>query len=168
MNNPYYNQRQSVYAKHGVVATSEGLAAQAGMEILKAGGNAVDAAVATAAALTVVEPCSNGIGSDNFALVYFKDKLYGMNSSGYSSKNISSDKIKALGHQEIPKYGVIPITVPGTPKGWARLIERFGNLTLAEVLAPAIKLAREGFSISHSVGRYFTQSIQHYQKTNRQ
>ncbi|HOO44147.1 MAG TPA: gamma-glutamyltransferase, partial [Bacillota bacterium] len=166
MNNPYYNQRQSVYAKHGVVATSEGLAAQAGMEILKAGGNAVDAAVATAAALTVVEPCSNGIGSDNFALVYFKDKLYGMNSSGYSSKNISSDKIKALGHQEIPKYGVIPITVPGTPKGWARLIERFGNLTLAEVLAPAIKLAREGFSISHSVGHYFTQAIQYYQKTN--
>ena len=97
MSNPFFSKKNDVYAKNGVVATSEGLAAQAGLEILKKGGNAVDAAVATAAALTVVEPCSNGIGSDNFALVYFKDKLYGMNSSGYSSRNISIDKLNALG-----------------------------------------------------------------------
>lgn len=167
MNNPFNSQKQPVYAKHGVVATSEGLAAQAGLEILKKGGNAIDAAVATAAALTVVEPCSNGIGSDNFALVYFKDKLYGMNSSGYSSKHISIDKVRALGFNEMPKFGVIPITVPGTPKGWARLIERFGNLSLIEVLTPAIHLARNGFAISETVGLYFDKAIASYQKVNK-
>ncbi len=166
MNNPYFSKRQSVYAKNGVVATSEGLAAQAGLEILKAGGNAIDAAVATAAALTVVEPCSNGIGSDNFALVYYQNQLYGMNSSGYSSKHINIDKVKKLGYDKMPKYGVIPITVPGTPKGWSRLIERFGNLTLETVLQPAIKLAREGFAISETVGWYFDKAIAHYQKEN--
>jgi gamma-glutamyltranspeptidase/glutathione hydrolase len=166
MNNPFYSKRQSVHAKHGVVATSEGLAAQAGLEILKRGGNAVDAAVATAAALTVVEPCSNGIGSDNFALVYMNNKLYGLNSSGWSSRNISIDAVKSKGHDTMPSQGVIPITVPGTPKGWANLINRFGNLTLSEVVAPAVSLARNGFAISESVGWYFDHAIEMYQKRN--
>ncbi len=167
MNNPFKSTKQCIYAKNGVVATSEGLAAQAGLEILKKGGNAIDAAVATAAALTVVEPCSNGIGSDNFALVYYQDKLYGMNSSGYSSRNIDIEKVKSRGFSKIPKYGVIPITVPGTPKGWYRLIERFGNLTLKEVLEPAINLARNGFAISETVGWYFDKAIKHYQEHNK-
>ncbi len=166
MNNKYKSFKQSVYAKNGVVATSEGLAAQAGLEILKAGGNAVDAAVATAAALTVVEPTSNGIGSDCFALVYFDNKLQGMNSSGYSSKNISIEKVKALGYKKMPAKGVVPITVPGTPKGWAALINKFGNLSLLEVLTPAIKLAEEGFIISETVGYYFEKAIANYQKNN--
>lgn len=166
MNNPFYSKRQSVYAKNGVVATSEGLAAQAGLEILKKGGNAVDAAVATAAALTVVEPTSNGIGSDCFALVYFNNKLHGMNSSGYSSRNISIEKLKELGHEKMPIGGVIPITVPGTPKGWARLIEKWGNLSLLEVLTPAINLARNGFIISETVGFYFERAINVYKQRN--
>ena len=166
MSNPFFSKKNDVYAKNGVVATSEGLAAQAGLDILKKGGNAIDAAVATAAALTVVEPCSNGIGSDNFAIVYFQNKLYGMNSSGYSSSNISIEKLRELGFKEMPKSGVIPITVPGTPKGWARLIERFGNLSLYEVLQPAIKLARDGFAISETVGFYFDKAIEYYQKNN--
>lgn len=167
MNNPFDSKRQVVRAKQGVVATSEGLAAQAGLDILKQGGNAIDAAVATAAALTVVEPCSNGIGSDNFALVYYKDKLYGMNSSGYSSKNISIEKVKALGHDRMPAMGVIPITVPGTPKGWARLIERFGTKSLLDVLTPAIELARNGFAIGETVGYYFEHSIPRYKERNK-
>lgn len=167
MNNPYFSKRQSVYAKNGVVATSEGLAAQAGLEILKQGGNAVDAAVATAAALTVVEPTSNGIGSDCFALVYIKDKLYGMNSSGYSSRNISIEKVKDLGHEKMPIGGVVPITVPGTPKGWASLINRWGNLSLLEVLTPAINLARNGFVVSETVGFYFERAMKTYKKRNR-
>ncbi len=166
MNNPYSSNKQSIYAKNGVVATSEGLASLAGLEILKKGGNAVDAAVATAAALTVVEPTSNGIGSDCFALVYFNNKLHGMNSSGYSSKNISTKIVKDLGYKKMPSNGVIPITVPGTPKGWAALINKFGNLTLLEVLSPAIKLAEEGFIISKTVGDYFEKGMQIYKKRN--
>lgn len=166
MKNQFFSKRQCVNSKNGVVATSEGLAAQAGLEILKQGGNAIDAAVATAACLTVVEPCSNGIGSDNFALVYFNKKLYGMNSSGYSSKNISIENVQQRGFKDMPKFGVVPITVPGTPKGWARLIEKFGNLTLMEVLQPAINLARDGFAISETVGNYFDKSIAVYQKHN--
>lgn len=164
MNNQFLSRRQITYAKHSVVATSEGLASQAGLEILKKGGNAIDAAVAAAACLTVVEPCSNGIGSDCFAIVHFNGNTYGLNASGYSSQSISINKVKALGHQEMPKYGVIPVTIPGTPKGWKTLIERFGNLSLETVLQPAIKLAREGFVINETVGHYFEKSIGAYQK----
>lgn len=167
MNNQFSSKKQSVYAKNGVVATSEGLAAQAGLEILKLGGNAVDAAVACAAALTVVEPTSNGIGSDCFAIVYMNSKLYGMNSSGYSSKNISIKKLKDLGYEKMPVGGIIPITVPGTPKGWSSLIKKFGKLSLHEVLSPAIKLAREGFIIGETVGFYFERAIEIYKKRNR-
>jgi len=166
MNNPFYSKRQSVHAKNGVVATSEGLASQAGLEILKQGGNAIDAAIATAAALTVVEPTSNGIGSDCFALVYFNEKLYGMNSSGYSSRNISIEKVKNLGNESMPVSGVVPITVPGTPKGWAKLNQEFGKLTLLECLTPAINLARDGFVISETVGFYFERAMNAYKKRN--
>lgn len=164
--NRFSSIKQATYAKNGVVATSEGLAAQAGLEILKKGGNAIDAAVATAACLTVVEPCSNGIGSDAFAIIHYDGKIYGMNASGRSSHNISIEKVKNLKHESMPKYGVIPITVPGAPKAWSTLIERFGNLSLVEVLEPAIKLAREGFSISHNVGYYFEKAIKNYEAIN--
>jgi gamma-glutamyltranspeptidase/glutathione hydrolase len=167
MNNPYRSKKQSVYAKNGVVATSEILASKAGLEILKKGGNAVDAAVAAAAALTVVEPTSNGIGSDCFALVYFNNHLHGLNSSGYSSKNISIQKVKDLGYDNMPSSGIIPITVPGTPKGWAALINKFGNLSLLEVLSPAIKLAEEGFVIGETVGYYFERAMKLYQERNK-
>lgn len=167
MNNPFTSKKQSIYAKNGVVATSEGLASQAGLEILKKGGNAIDAAVATAAALTVVEPTSNGIGSDCFSIVYFNDKLYGLNSSGYSSRNISIDKVMSQGYTKMPKNGVTPITVPGTPKGWAELVNRFGNLSLYENLLPAINLARNGFIISETVGYYFERALKLYQENNK-
>ena len=166
MNEKFLSRRNVTYAKEAV-ASSEGLASQAGLEILKQGGNAIDAAVATAAALTVVEPCSNGIGSDCFAIINYQDKIYGLNSSGYSSKNISIKKVKALGYKEMPKFGIIPVTVPGTPKGWATLINRFGNLTLPQVLAPAIKLARNGFILSETVGYYFDKAIKIYQNNNK-
>jgi gamma-glutamyltranspeptidase/glutathione hydrolase len=166
MNNPYSSIRRSVRAKHGVVATSEGLAAQAGLAILKQGGNAIDAAVATAAALTVVEPCSNGIGSDNFALVWHGGRLHGMNSSGPSSRHHTIDAVKARGHETMPAMGVVPITVPGTPRGWARLLERFGSMSLLEVLRPAIDLARNGFAIGETTGWYFEHSIAAYRRRN--
>jgi len=167
MNNPFYSKRQSVRAKNGVVATSEGLAAQAGLSILKKGGNAVDAAIATAAALTVVEPTSNGIGSDCFAIVWMKKKLYGMNASGYSSRHHTIEAMKKRGHEKMPTFGVEPITVPGTPKGWASLHERFGALPFYEVLEPAILLARDGFVVSETVGFYFERAIKAYKKYNK-
>ena len=166
MNNQFFSKRQSVHARHGVVATSEGLASQIGLDILKKGGNAVDAAVATAAALTVTEPTSNGIGSDCFAIVYMNDSLYGLNSSGYSSKNISIEKVKEMGHDKMPVSGIIPITIPGTPKGWAALNKRFGNLSLLECLTPAIELARNGFIVSETVGFYWEKAMETYKKRN--
>ena len=144
---PYPANRYSIVAKNGMVATGSALASAAGLEILKKGGNAVDAAVATAAALTVVEPTANGIGSDAFALVWMKDKLYGLNSSGYAPGNIDVDAIKQK-HQSMPKFGWTPVTVPGAPAAWASLIERFGKLSLAEVLQPAIDYAENGYPLS--------------------
>lgn len=167
MNNPYVSKRQSVRALNGVVATSEGLAAQAGLSILKKGGNAVDAAIATAAALTVVEPTSNGIGSDCFAIVWMDEQLYGMNASGYSSRNHTIEEMKKRGHEKMPTFGVEPITVPGTPKGWASLHERFGKLPFYEVLEPAINFARKGFVISETVGYYFERAIKAYKQYNK-
>ncbi|MED4918101.1 gamma-glutamyltransferase, partial [Geobacillus thermodenitrificans] len=116
---PYPSQRMTVFAKNGIVATSQPLAAQAGLEVLKKGGNAIDAAIATAACLTVVEPTSNGIGGDAFALVWTNGKLYGLNASGYAPAAISLDVLKERGYTEMPKYGFAPVTVPGAPAAWA-------------------------------------------------
>jgi gamma-glutamyltranspeptidase / glutathione hydrolase len=151
----YPSRRNVIYGKKGMVATSHPLAAQAGLEILKKGGNAVDAAIATAATLTVVEPTSNGIGSDAFALVWIKDKLYGLNSSGPAPMGLSIDALKAAGYDEIPKYGWTPVTVPGAPGAWAELSKRFGKLPLKEVLAPAIQHAEEGFAVTPGTVRHW-------------
>jgi gamma-glutamyltranspeptidase / glutathione hydrolase len=152
---PYASRRNTVFAKNGMVATSQPLAAQAGLDILKKGGNAIDAAIATAACLTVVEPTSNGIGGDAFALVWVKDKLHGLNSSGPAPKSISIEALKNAGYEEIPKYGFIPVTVPGAPGAWAALSERFGNLPLTEVLRPAIEYAEKGYPVSPTLGKYW-------------
>jgi gamma-glutamyltranspeptidase/glutathione hydrolase len=145
---PYMSRRSAVYARRGMVATSQPLAAQAGLEVLQKGGNAIDAAIAAAAALTVVEPSANGIGGDAFALVWHGGKLHGLNASGPAPKSISADKLRAAGHQEVPKYGALPVTVPGTPSAWAALARRFGKLPLAQSMAGAITLAQDGFPVS--------------------
>ena len=145
---PYPSRRSLVYASRGMVATSQQLAAQAGLDILKKGGNAVDAAIATAMALCVVEPCSNGLGGDAFMIVCKDKKLYGLNASGPAPRAISLEAVKAMGCTNMPSYGVAPINVPGMPKGWARLSERFGSMPLIDVAAPALAYAEEGFSVS--------------------
>ncbi|WP_286163995.1 gamma-glutamyltransferase family protein [Bacillus sp. AFS088145] len=160
----YSSHRNVVYARNGMVATSQPLAAQAGLDILKKGGNAVDAAIATAACLTVVEPTSNGIGGDAFALVWMNEKLYGLDSSGPAPKNISIEKLKNLGYEKMPKYGWIPITVPGAPAAWVELSNRFGRLSLKEVLQPAIEYAREGFPISPTLGKFWKKAYEIYKK----
>jgi gamma-glutamyltranspeptidase/glutathione hydrolase len=141
-----------------MVATSQPLAAQAGLMILRKGGNAIDAAIATAAALTVVEPGTNGIGGDAFALVWTQGKLHGLNSSGAAPQSLSAHALNKAGVYEIPKYGFIPVTVPGAPASWAELSRRFGKLSLEEVILPAIEYATNGFPVS--AGIYWRQATE--------
>lgn len=152
---PNPSRRMAVYAHNGMVATSQPLAAQAGLEILKHGGNAIDAAVAAAATLTVVEPTANGIGGDAFALVWSSGKLYGLNSSGPASQQISIDKVREQGYTEMPKYGWLPVTVPGVPAAWKALADRFGSLPLTESLEPAIFHAEHGYPLAPITGYYW-------------
>lgn len=160
----YPSRRNVVYGKKGMVATGNPLAAQAGLEILKKGGNAIDAAIGAAATLTVVEPTANGIGGDAFALVWTGNKLHGLNSSGPSPKSISAKALKELGYTEMPKYGLIPVNVPGAPAAWAELSKKFGKLTFEEVLEPAIKYAEEGFTIQPGVGAGWAAAFMKYTK----
>jgi len=162
--NPYYSRRSVVYGAKGMVATSQALAAEAGLGILKKGGNAVDAAIATAAALTVVEPTSNGIGSDTFAIVWIAGKMHGLNSSGYAPENISIEKLQSMGHKEMPENGLIPITVPGAPAAWAELSKRFGELTLSECLKPAIDYAKDGYPLSPVLAELWNNAYFLYKK----
>ncbi len=147
-NYPHVSRRSLTYAKRGMVATSEPHAAEAGREVLARGGNAVDAAVAAAAALTVTEPTSNGIGGDAFAILSHEGKLHALNASGKSPAAIDREALVQKGLKEMPVHGALPVTVPGAPSAWVELSRRFGNLTLKENLAPAIRLAREGFPVS--------------------
>lgn len=163
---PYPSNRYPVVARNGMVCTGCSLASEAGLEILRQGGNAVDAAIATAAALTVVEPTANGLGSDCFAIVYMSDQLYGMNSSGRSPQAISIDQVKALhpGIEQMPTYGWTPVTVPGAVGGWAALNKRWGNLSLEDCLKPAIRYAQEGYPCTPVVSKYWKSAYQHYKK----
>src|SRR5882762_10018481 len=150
-------------AHHGMVATSQPLAAQAGLQILMRGGNAIDAAVATAAVLSLVEPMSVGIASDLFAVIYIvkEHKLYVLNSSGMAPTGATVERFNQLGYHWNPKnwgptsgmppYGILVVTVPGTVWGWEAVLKRFGKLSFQEVLDPAAQYAEEGFSISERI-----------------
>jgi gamma-glutamyltranspeptidase/glutathione hydrolase len=153
--------RSEVVARHGMVCTSVPLATQVGIDILKRGASAVYAASAENAALGLMEPVSNGIGGDLFAIVYSaKDnKLYGINGSGRSPLGLSYEQMKAdldkLGRKTIPPQGMLPISVPGTVDAWAELHKKFGKLKLADDLAPAIRYAEEGFPVSELIAYYW-------------
>src|SRR4051812_46441505 len=134
---PYASRRSPVLASHGVVATSQPLAAQAGLSMLQQGGSAVDAIVATAIALTVVEPTSNGIGGDLFSLVWDGSKLHGLNGSGRAPAATTVEAIRADGYETMPTRGWWSATVPGAPRGWADLHARFGRLPFAKLFEPA-------------------------------
>ena len=166
----YTSQRYPIYANNGMVNTSSPQAAAAGLEVLKRGGNAMDAAVATAAALTVVEPTANGIGSDAFALVWSakEQKLYGLNSSGPAPMAASIDAIlgdKKDKEGKMPVYGWTPVTVPGAPKAWAELSKRFGKLSLSEALAPAVDYARNGYPCSPNLALMWKRAHNKFQQT---
>ena len=145
----YPSRRNVVYARKAMACTSIPQGAQIGLDVMKAGGNAVDAAVAMAAAMPLLEPTSNGLGSDCFALVWVEaeKKLYGLNASGVAPAALSAALVRELGHQKMPQAGWIPTMVPGAPAGWAELNRRFGTKPLPQLFAPAISAAREGVPV---------------------
>jgi gamma-glutamyltranspeptidase/glutathione hydrolase len=155
--------RSEVMAQHGMVVASQPLAAQAGLQILQHGGNAIDAAVATAAVLNVTEPMMVGIGGDLFAIIYIakERKIYVLNASGMAPSGATVDRFNKLGYAWNPKNwgpgsgmptaGILPVTVPGTVWGWQSVLKRFGHLTFKEVLEPAVGYAQNGFAISERI-----------------
>ncbi len=142
---PYPSRRQPILARN-VVATSQPLATQAGIAMLQRGGNAVDAALATAIALTVLEPCSNGIGSDLFAIVWDGQGLAGLNATGRAPGAV--DRTRYAGAAAMPQRGWEPVTIPGAVSGWAALSQRYGALPFADLFVPAIRYARDGYAVS--------------------
>src|SRR6478752_8758468 len=153
--------RSAAVARHGMVCTSVPLATQVGLDILKRGGSAVDAAIAANATLGLMEPVSNGVGGDLFAIVYSakENKLYGLNGSGRSPLGLSYDQMKAelakLNRKTIPPRGMLPISVPGTVDAWSELHKKFGKLKLSDDLAPAAKYAEEGFPVTELIAFYW-------------
>ncbi|MDZ7704774.1 MAG: gamma-glutamyltransferase [Trueperaceae bacterium] len=142
---PYPSQRMPVMARN-IVATSQPLAAQAGLQMLAKGGNAVDAALAAAITLSVVEPTSNGIGSDAFAILWDGEQLHGLNASGRAPQALTPERF--AGQSEIPLRGWDAVTVPGAVSAWTTLSQRFGKLPFAELFGPAVRYADEGYLVS--------------------
>ena len=156
----YASRRRVVYAKRGMVCTSQPLAAQAGLTILQQGGNAIDAAIATAICQTIVEPTNNGLGSDCFALVWTGGKLHGLNGSGYAPQRLTPEAVAASGATEkMPLRGWEVVTVPGAPSAWAELHKRFGRLPFAKLFEPAIYYAEQGYPVSPIVARFWQEGI---------
>src|SRR6185369_16068520 len=155
--------RSEVMAPHGMVVTSQPLAAQAGLRILQQGGNAIDAAVAAAAVLTVVEPMMVGVGGDLFTLIYVakEQKLYVLNASGMAPSGATLAHFAELGYRAdpanwgpgsgMPGGGILPVTVPGTVWGWDAVLKRFGTKTFKDVLTPAVDYAENGFPVSERI-----------------
>jgi gamma-glutamyltranspeptidase / glutathione hydrolase len=141
--------RSMVISRDGIVAAESPLAAQAGVRILEHGGNAVDAAIAANAAMSVVAPMMNGIGGDLFVIVYDvkANKLYGLNASGWAPKDLTIEFLRNHGLRDMPQHGIYAVTVPGAVDGWQKLADRFGRKKLGEDLAAAIKIAQDGFPV---------------------
>jgi gamma-glutamyltranspeptidase / glutathione hydrolase len=153
--------RSMVISRRGIVAAESPLAAQAGAGVLARGGNAVDAAVATNAAMGVVEPMMNGIGGDLFAIIYDAKtgKLYGLNASGWAPAGLSIEFLNSKDITEMPQDGIQSVTVPGAVDGWSKLLARFGTKNFSEVLAPAIYYAREGFPVPEWDAAYWAGAV---------
>lgn len=159
---PYASQRNLTYAKNGMICASNPTVAAAGLDILKQGGNAIDAAVAVSTAMTVAEPTGNGLGSDAFILVWYEGKLYGINGSGPAPKALSIDALEERGFTEIPHYGIEPVNVPGAVGSWMEMHKKFGSLDIKEVMEPAISYAEEGYPVSPNISRLWEEAFEIY------
>lgn len=163
--------RSPTFAEHGMAATAQPLASQVAVDILKAGGSAVDAAIAANAALGLMEPTANGIGGDLFAIVWDPktQKLYGINGSGRAAKGRSLEQMQAkAGGGSIPAFGSLSVTVPGTVDAWFDLHARFGKLSMAQNLAPAIDYAENGFPVSPVIAYYFAGNLKRFDQVQDQ
>jgi gamma-glutamyltranspeptidase/glutathione hydrolase len=156
-----FASRSEVLARNGMAATSQPLATQAALDVLKKGGSAVDAAIAANAVLGLVEPTGCGIGGDLFAIVWDPEtrKLHGLNASGRSPRSLTLEQFREKGLTRIPPRGPLPVSVPGTVDGWFELHARFGRLPMSEILAPAIAYAREGFPLTELIAFYWELSV---------
>ncbi|MDD3290426.1 MAG: gamma-glutamyltransferase family protein [Eubacteriales bacterium] len=163
---PFPSRRSMIYAQNGMVCTSQPLAATAGLDVLKRGGNAIDAAVATAACMTVVEPTSNGIGSDAFALVWIEKekKLYGLNASGKAPMAIDAQQIRDMGYTEMPITGWHTVMVPGAPSAWAEMANRFGALPLTDSFRAAVSYAENGYPLSPVISKLWDKEFHRLSK----
>ncbi len=158
--------RSPVLAQHGIAATSQPLASQVALDILKRGGSAVDAAIAANAALGLMEPTGCGIGGDLYAIVWdpASRQLYGLNASGRSPQGLSYDALVAQldGRDQMPSFGPVPISMPGAVDGWFELHDRFGTLPMTDVLAPAIAYAEGGFPLSQAIAGYWQNNVNRF------
>ena len=161
-----FSTRSEVISQNGMVATSHPLASQIGIDILKNGGNAIDAAIAANAALGLMEPTGNGIGGDLFAIVWIEKekKLYGLNASGRSPENLTLEYFKENNFKSIPAYGPLPVSVPGCVDGWFELHNKFGKISMANILSPTIKYAEDGFPVSELVSYYMKVASNNFQE----
>jgi gamma-glutamyltranspeptidase/glutathione hydrolase len=159
LRSPYAARRVPLLAGNGVVASSHPLASQAGLAMLHAGGSAVDAAIAAAACLTVLEPTSNGLGGDGFALIWDGAKLHGINGSGRAPAALSVEALRRAGHQQLPTHGWLPVTVPGVVQLWGDLHRRFGKLPLEQLLGPAVAYAERGAPVQPIVSRNWQRGV---------
>jgi gamma-glutamyltranspeptidase/glutathione hydrolase len=149
----FNNRRAPVYAKYGIACSSQPLAATVGRDILKAGGNAADAAVAMAAMVNVTEPMMNGLGGDSFMLVHWQGKSHGLNASGRSGAKFSIAALKAAGFTSMPCAGGATVSVPGALDGYIALHEKFGSMELKDLVEPAANHAKEGYAVSLKISQ---------------
>jgi gamma-glutamyltranspeptidase/glutathione hydrolase len=158
--------RSEVIGKNGMVASSHPLATQIGLEILKKGGTAVDAAIAVNAALGLMEPTGSGIGGDLYAIVWDAktQQLYGLNASGRSPKSLTIDYFKTKSMDKIPSFGPLPVSVPGCVDGWFELHKKFGKLPMSDILSPTIKYAEEGFPVTELIAYYLNGTVPRFSK----
>ena len=159
----YPSRRQVVYAKNGMAHSSAPLAAQIGIEIMKKGGNAIDASVAMASALPLLEPTGNGLGADCFALIWYEGTLYGINGSGVAPKAITADLVREAGYSAMPEEGWLSTMVPGAPSAWEKMRSRFGRLSMAELMEPAIRYAEEGFPVAETIAKQWAEEAERFQ-----
>ena len=159
-----FASRSEVIGTNGMVATSHPLATQIGLDTLKSGGNAVDAAIAANIALGLMEPTGNGIGGDLFAIVWDAKtkKLYGLNASGPAPQSLSIEYFKDNNLEKIPAYGPLPVSVPGAVDGWIKLHEKFGNKKFASLFEPTIAYAKDGFPVSELIAYYLDGSAKRF------